>query len=171
MFLALKKLFEEERQSMWGKLFQGAGLSAGGVAVYEFAEFFKQNPVASLAVVREFGPIFALAVLLTALVNRLIGVLDKFATSSQETADAIKLIATKDDRQAERFELLTQYSAQTSEQVAEAMKGFAAQQALQNSALDRIERRQSLMQEKFDQLSTAPAPARPALVVDKGAAQ
>jgi hypothetical protein len=147
MLLAIKKLLEEERQSLWGKLFQGAGLSAGGVAVYEAAEFFKANPAASLGIVREFGPIFALAVLLTALVNRLIGVLDKFATSSQETADAIKQIADKDDRQTERMELMTQYNAQRAQEAADSMGQLHEAIRLQNSALDRIERRLDLMHE------------------------
>jgi len=146
MLLGLKKLFEEEQKSMLGKLFQGAGLTAGGVAVYEFAEFFKANPAATLAVVKEFGPIFALAVLLTALMNRLIGVMEKSASSGQEMAAAMRQIADKDDRQAERMELMTQYNAQRSQEAADSMGQLHEAIRLQNSALDRIERRLDAMQ-------------------------
>lgn len=165
MFLWLKKVMDEEKESSLSKLFQGAGLSGGAVGVYELFEFVKANPTPSLGIVREFGPIFVIAVILVALVNRLIGVMEKSATSSQEMADAMRQIADKDDRQAERMELLTQYNAQRAQESADSMSKLQDSMSklheatrLQNSALDRIEKRQDGMEQKFDRLHLVDIP-------------
>jgi hypothetical protein len=162
MFLWLKKAMDEEKESALGKLFQGAGLTGGAVGVYEFFEFVKANPTPSLSLLKEFGPIFVIAVILILLVNRLIGVMEKSATSSQEMADAVRAIADKDDRQAERLELMTQYNSQRAQEAADSMGKLHDEIRLQNSALDRIEKRQAGMESKLDMLHPAhDVPAAP----------
>ena len=140
MFLAIKNMLQEEREGFIAKLALGTGITGGGVAVYEFFEFLKSNPVLAVGLIKSFGAEFVIAITLIVLLNRLIGVMEKTAISNQDMADAIRQIANKDDRQAERMELLNQYTAQTAQDVSAAMVELLKRIGLQDSALDRIER-------------------------------
>jgi hypothetical protein len=102
------------------KVATGGGIGAGAIAIYELLEIAKHEPRLLESVI-SWGPVFALAIVGMLLVDRRVGdgvqALKDNALAQQRMSDAVSKIADKDDRQAEKLETLTSYSALQSEKV------------------------------------------------------
>jgi type II secretory pathway component PulM len=95
----------------------GGGVSAGGATVLVLYELAKKDPTLLQQVVG-WGPMFvALVIVILVIVNPMIQNQRDGTKAMQEMADAVRAIATKDDRQAEQLQTLAAYNATQSERM------------------------------------------------------
>jgi hypothetical protein len=94
----------------------GGSMGLGAYVAYLCFEILKAQPVLAIQTIGQWG---ALPILMgfgmyfgNARVSEFIGVLRENTTAQQELAGAVKQIAEKDDRQAERMSTMTAYVGQ-----------------------------------------------------------
>jgi hypothetical protein len=102
------------------KVVLGGGVSAGAIATYELFEIAKKDPHLLQAVIG-WGPLFIIAVVAIVVVDRNFGQMIQLGRDNvqaqQRMSEAMEKIADKDDRQAQKLETLSSYSALQSEKV------------------------------------------------------
>jgi hypothetical protein len=111
------------KQKIIGHLLIGSGVGAGGGIVLALAYSVAQKPELLIDALKSFGAQFLLGVIALAFVNQRVGeglnVLRENSASQQKLADAVSMMATKDDRQDEEQRRLMSFVGTQMEKILE----------------------------------------------------
>lgn len=120
----------------------GGGVGVTAAVVLTLAQ---KEPARIVEMFRGWGPGSLIGVIAVLLVSRgfdrMVDAQLKGAASAQQLADAVKLIAKKDDEQARENQLVTDYLTRTTSEVLDGVKAMRRELATQAAQLAAIEAR------------------------------